>query len=334
MINVKRDFEILWKDTFKDSEEYVRMLFDGYGNKSIIEYIEQDGKLVSAMLGLPHRFVLNANTSDILDRRVDLDVSGHCSVLYGLYLCGLSTHPAYRCQGLMGNLIKRIEQRASELGYDFIFLIPADSHLQDYYKKFGFEDAFPRWKGSLEMTATLNNLSGESDIRFNQFLRIEYFGDIESLLGNIEISENHKISRFCNEFDNLESIVQPDAVYRILRSEDEMLVVIKECFISGGGMYIARDENTTLVGIAFIYKHEGIITVYKLSAKNYYVRNSLLKRIRNDFYDKKIKIFDRSEFTDIHGEKFNAGMLKMIREGLTVSKIERIKNAELSLMLD
>ena len=46
----------LWKNTFHDSDAYISLVFDTYFNPDLIAYNEENGKLVSAMLGVPYEF--------------------------------------------------------------------------------------------------------------------------------------------------------------------------------------------------------------------------------------------------------------------------------------
>ena len=46
----------LWKTTFHDSDEYISLIFDNYFNTEYLEYYEENGKLISALLGVPYFF--------------------------------------------------------------------------------------------------------------------------------------------------------------------------------------------------------------------------------------------------------------------------------------
>ena len=125
-IELKRKMKGLWVDTFHDSEDYVNLIFDTYFNPELVEYEEQSGEVVSALVGVPYEFG-NSN----------------CKVK-ALYLCGLATNPRYRSRGIMTRLLARINAKAREAGYAFTFLIPADSGLRLYYRDRGYVNAFYR----------------------------------------------------------------------------------------------------------------------------------------------------------------------------------------------
>ena len=125
-IELKRKMKGLWVDTFHDSEDYVNLIFDTYFNPELVEYEEQGGEVVSALVGVPYEFG-NSN----------------CKVK-ALYLCGLATNPRYRSRGIMTRLLARINAKAREAGYAFTFLMPADSGLRLYYRDRGYVNAFYR----------------------------------------------------------------------------------------------------------------------------------------------------------------------------------------------
>ena len=43
----------LWKDTFHDSDDYISLIFENYFDSSLVEYVQEDGKLISAMMAVP-----------------------------------------------------------------------------------------------------------------------------------------------------------------------------------------------------------------------------------------------------------------------------------------
>ena len=53
---LKKKMMELWKNTFHDSDAYINLVFDTYFNTEYIEYYEENGKLISALLGIPYYF--------------------------------------------------------------------------------------------------------------------------------------------------------------------------------------------------------------------------------------------------------------------------------------
>ncbi len=155
----KNDMMLLWKQTFGDVEEYISLVFNMYFCQENAQYKLRDGKLVSAMLSVPYRFCsmsLDADNKNISNSNIH-----NCERLYedkcginncenstnidinnkyfrnifikGLYLCGLSTLPEYRGNGIMSDMIDEINYSASLKDFSFTFLVPANNGLRKYY---------------------------------------------------------------------------------------------------------------------------------------------------------------------------------------------------------
>lgn len=324
-INTKERAERLWMNTFHDSEEYIKLIFDTFYNEGLVEYVIRDNKMVSSLLGIPFKFRYNKNGDCVTRQQPSCKNCMSRVELRGLYLCGLATDPDYRGLGLMSGLINEVLGRAVASGYDLVFLIPANSDLREYYRKFGFEDAFPKWTGIIEPEKIVKNDCG---------VRIEYFNTLDSLLANIKISEKDGLMQFCKEFDRLEMDSQGEGSFYITRSEKELFVTIHECFVSGGRIYMARGEDNVLEGMAFVYKKDNGVKVYKISAKDNCIKTDLLKRISGDFSENRIELLDKYACEAGEGCVCYAGMLKIVGNDLPGEVVDKIRKADISLMLD
>lgn len=163
---VKRDMMELWKETFHDSHYYIRLVFDAYFTPDNI-FVRYDGEtLIASLLGVPYEFHIP-------------DATSGNKILKGMYLCGLATRPAYRNKGIMSQLMKEAETSFSDRGFDMTFLIPADSHLREYYRKKGYYDAsfrkVERWERDDDGSETLRAYS------FRQLFEKGMFRVIEKL---------------------------------------------------------------------------------------------------------------------------------------------------------
>ena len=134
--DIKLQIMKLWKDTFHDTDEYIKLVFDNYFNPELVEYKVENGEVLAAMLGVPYYF-------DMKPDKVNNQETGK---LKGLYLCGLATKPECRKRGYMSRMIEDINQRAFKLDFDFSFLIPADGGLKKYYSDRGYVESFYRVK--------------------------------------------------------------------------------------------------------------------------------------------------------------------------------------------
>lgn len=136
-MDVRLDMMRLWKETFHDSDRYIRLVFDTYFDYANISVRYDGDRLVAALLGIPYCF---RDSTLLPDKNAARESPQSGRMLRGLYLCGLATRPEYRRQGIMADMMDEIQQRSAERHFDFTFLIPADSHLREYYRRKGYFD--------------------------------------------------------------------------------------------------------------------------------------------------------------------------------------------------
>lgn len=122
---IKRDMMELWKETFHDSSRYIQLVFDTYFTPERIIVRYHENRIIASLLSVPYEFQILAK-------------NGEKRLFRGLYLCGLATRQEFRRQGIMSEMMLEAERKARENGYDFTFLIPADSHLREYYRRKGY----------------------------------------------------------------------------------------------------------------------------------------------------------------------------------------------------
>ncbi len=193
----KRDMMELWKETFHDSNRYIKLVFDKYylPENAFTEY---DGdKLIASLLGVEYAF-----------QRIDKD--GRKKYFQGFYLCGLATHPDYRRRGIMGELMKRAEESAKRRGKAFTFLIPADDHLRRYYERKGYKTSSFRMKKPLDKVQNADKSK----------MYIYTFKELFELDKNDFIEE---VAEWCR---NREMEIR--ASNTILHSKEDMMTVIQE----------------------------------------------------------------------------------------------------------
>lgn len=119
MTNYKIDFcsdakQIIniWHIVFGDSAEEILFFLQNCKNKKCLGVFTGD-KLVSML------FLVDCKYGS----------------LNGKYIYAVATLNEYRCRGFAGKLVEKAKQYAG----DFLWLIPANEVLMDFYKKFGFE---------------------------------------------------------------------------------------------------------------------------------------------------------------------------------------------------
>ena len=109
----------LWWVVFNDSERFLDRFFAHLFVPENCLVAECEGRITSML------FLLEATASCRQGNRP----------LRYVYAC--ATHPDFRKQGFMGQLLNTAIEYADENGFDLI-LIPANEPLFDYYKRFGF----------------------------------------------------------------------------------------------------------------------------------------------------------------------------------------------------
>lgn len=111
----------IWNEAFGDEREYIEFFLDNCPDKTTVGCIE-DGRLVSVL------FLLDGYIADF-----------SCKYLYAA--CTLKS---YRGLGIMGSLIEHAKIFCRSEGIDFIFLVPGEEGLYEYYRRFGFLEKFTR----------------------------------------------------------------------------------------------------------------------------------------------------------------------------------------------
>ena len=120
MDNNKPQLIDLWRTSFDDSEEFIKLFFDRVYKKENALFIKKDGKIVSALQMLPYPM-------SFCGKQVATS-----------YISGACTHPDFRNRGVMRQLLSQAFARMLPNGIFFSTLIPANPWLFDYYARIGY----------------------------------------------------------------------------------------------------------------------------------------------------------------------------------------------------
>lgn len=229
---LKKKMMELWKNTFHDSDAYINLVFDTYFNTEYIEYYEENGKLISALLGIPYYFGNGKNK------------------IQGLYLCGLATLSEYRHKGIMGKLISKICDRALDKGLSFAFLIPASDMLRLYYSSRGFENAMyvveDRYTDIHNFDKDYRSILNKEDERV-KVIKTKYYENL-----HIEILSENNENIIKNVVDFIKDSEWSDNNFStLLHDEKDCIAIIKENHISGGNILICKNTEETITGVLF-----------------------------------------------------------------------------------
>ena len=105
----------LWQDTFGDSDAFVRLFFTRVYRPQNALTLSRDGRLAAMLHIVPYRLRVGRRT------------------LPAAYICGVSTRPEARGQGLMTALMRRALRTMHRRGFALTTLIPAEPWLFDVY---------------------------------------------------------------------------------------------------------------------------------------------------------------------------------------------------------
>ncbi|MCH5217261.1 MAG: GNAT family N-acetyltransferase [Muribaculaceae bacterium] len=240
---LKQEMESLWKETFGDSPAYVSLVFDNYFTPARVEYHEEDGELVAAMLGVPYEFR-----------------NGLGQTIKGLYLCGLATCREWRRKGIMSTLIESANRKAHEEGYDFTFLIPADEGMRQYYLDRGYTDSFYK--------------ISEHYVKGHVFDRKEVRIRLDRGVGNAELI-GYLTGKQARE-------TAEKSTFGMVHTQKDWEVVMQEFRLSGGDI-IAGKENGDIKGVAFVEKDEREgLKIRQLIADTKETAQEILARIEGE----------------------------------------------------
>lgn len=133
--------KLLWKEVFGDSEEYVDAFFkEIYQDENVLLFA--DGKdVLAALYMVPYEH-------DFSQKNAKLSAASQRTGR-AIYLYALATQKSARNKGIMGEMITKSQKIARERGCDYLFLIPSEDKIINFYERFGFERTVGFTKGML-----------------------------------------------------------------------------------------------------------------------------------------------------------------------------------------
>ena len=123
-MTTKEKVKALWQLCFDDSEEFVEMYFRLRYKNEINVTIESGDEVISALQMIPYPMTFCGNT------------------VQTSYVSGACTHPDFRGNGVMRELLSQAFARMLRNGTHFSTLIPAETWLFDYYERMGYAPEF------------------------------------------------------------------------------------------------------------------------------------------------------------------------------------------------
>lgn len=268
---LKRKLLGLWEKTTHNPKDYLAVLFNYYFDMRYIEYKEQDGKVVSALCGIPYDFGYGSQR------------------LKGLYIISLTSEEGFRKKGILSDLLFNFNQRLKE-EFDFTFLIPHTELLADYFGTQGYFNSFFILEERFTPLHDFRNdylLSlTDSDERIRE-LKNELMNEIQAIDNKaMHLFSNEQIVRFVEEVEK-----KSTSSVNLYHTEKDLEYLLDDMTIRNLGTYISYDAENKITGIAFIQKEDNnrirVVSIYVTDTCSYYV---LLDKIKRDFQDYSISV--------------------------------------------
>lgn len=271
----------LWEKATHNSKEMMSSIFDCYYNSRYLEYTENEGRITSALCGIPYYFGFG-------DKR-----------LKGLYIISLSTEEGYRKKGLLAENLKRLNDRLKD-EFDFTFLVPQSELMADYYSTQGYFNSFYVLEERFTNAHNFKNdyfiSLQDSDERIRT-LKMALFDDLKVVNHSKEkIFSNEQIIRFVQEMENKAS----NAI-NLCHSFKDLEYILTEGELRNVNAFVSYDSDGKITGVAFTSKEElkriKISTIYVSDTCSHFV---LLNYIKSEFSDYSISLYTNDQKLQFH----------------------------------
>lgn len=247
-MTIKEKVKELWKLCFNDSEEFIELYFRlRYTNKASIT-IQSGDEIISALQMVPY-------------------IMTYCGSQIGMsYVSGACTHPEYRNNGVMKELLSQAFVQMMRKGIPVSTLIPAEPWLFDYYAKLGYAPAF----SFVEDTILPNQLQSSKAITVKHSTRF-----------------NEKSFIYFNE----KMLERPCCIQH--NDEIDYTIILEDLALSGGNVYVAQEKGIT-TGILFAVPEGDALLARELFADNAQTRDTLLREAALHNHSQRISLFSPS----------------------------------------
>lgn len=265
---LKRKLMGLWERTTHNSKELVNTLFDYYFDIKYIEYKEQEGKIVSALCGIPYTFGFGSKR------------------LKGMYIIYLSSEEGFKKKGVLADLLQRFNSKL-ESDFDFTFLVPHTELLADYFGSQGYFSSFfileerftplHDFKNDyfLSLTDSDERIKELKKKLFNQIKVKEWVADYDESLQNSIISYIEEIESKGSNSLNLNHTTK------------DLLYLLKKDSVRNLQVFVSFDTEEKITGLFFAQKDDikriKLVANYVSDPCSYYVLLDFIKRQYPDY---------------------------------------------------
>ena len=229
----KQQIKALWKLCFDDSDAFIDMYFRLRYNDEVNIAIESGKEVVSALQMIPYPMTFCGEQ------------------IQTSYISGACTHPDFRGNGVMRELLSQAFARMRYNRVVLSTLIPAEPWLFDYYARMGYASVF---KYSTK-----------------EIVLPEFIPSKEIAVNVVSKPQDEVYSYLNKKLSERPCCIQ--------HSAEDFQVIMADLPISGGNLFVAKQANE-IWGIAIIYKRENCIIINELLAEDKDTEYSLLFAIK------------------------------------------------------
>lgn len=259
---LKRKLFGLWEKTTHSSKEFLSLLFDYYFDRDLIIYKESDGKIVSALCGVPYSF-------------------GYGKMkLNGLYLIPLSSEEGFRKKGILSEMIEEFNDNVRN-SYDFTFLVPTTELMADYYGTMGYLSSFYILEERFTSLHDFKNdylLSlSDSDERIRN-LKVGLMDEIkvmEFVYPDLDLKIN--LIDFIQEIES-----KGNSATNLNHTSKDLDYLLQDDSLSQLMVYIAKDSDNKISGVTFVQKEDTsrmkVVATFTSDICSYYSLLDFIKK--------------------------------------------------------
>jgi predicted acetyltransferase len=254
------DLKEMWRLSFSDTPEFMALYFSKICKAEETLILVERDVLVASLQMMPYRLKLKDTTVN------------------ACYIFGAMTHPKFRGNRYMEKLLLYAFDLMQKTGVAVTFLIPQEESLVEYYAKYGFVPAFPRFAQELKVPKDMI-LETKAHL----------------LPSGVDIS--YLYASLLEEKTNV-----------MLKTEQQIKYALEDTMLSEGSVYVCTS------GIAFVYYKNKQVIIKELLVENARAKHTLLNTISEKYQVDKVTIYCYAP----HKKAYMAGMIKLIDESLTL----------------
>ncbi len=268
----------MWRLSFpNDPEKFVQFYFsDIYTNENTLVYLKNNKPAASLQI-LPYSIQIDKQ------------------IYQTGYISGAMTHPDYRGEGLMSQLLNQAFEVMKERKHTFSFLIPQEEWLQSYYARFGYQKSFLT-KESISLTPQHHY----EETRQNNL--------------NIYTSFDHlDLDAFYVTYISF----LKEKSHVVLKTKEQVQWILEDLFLGDGVLFTNND------GLAFTILQDQQVIVKEIFYDNKETQAAILDTIAKTYPEKEIILLNAG-----NNRSYYAGMVK------SFNNIALPDDTYMSLMMD